>query len=315
MEIRDAELLFTPDSAELRFLPEGPYPLGPDRFSWVAIQHGAEATIGSLNIYDAGAKKSQSFPLPGRPGFAFPTTRDGVFVVGAERSVGLFDTADSSWTPWDILVDAEVSGTIINDGMVFEHGLIFGTKDLEFKTKKAGLYFWRQADERLFTLADDQVCSNGKVVCELEGKLTLLDIDSPTRMVSAYDLDVDAGTISNQRMVVDLREEKYVPDGMIQTPCGKSLVVAMYNPTDVPHGEARQYSIATGEVEAVWRCARAPQVTCPQLVMMDGQVKLVLTSAVEHMNAERLAVHCDSGSLFVGETTFDQLGAVPRYRV
>ncbi len=67
-----AQVLFRPSTSELRFLPEGPYPLGPSKISWVAIQHGATGANGSLNILDLATGVNESFPLPGRPGFAFP---------------------------------------------------------------------------------------------------------------------------------------------------------------------------------------------------------------------------------------------------
>jgi sugar lactone lactonase YvrE len=35
-----ADVLFAPESAELKFLPEGPIDLGAGKFSWVAIAHG-----------------------------------------------------------------------------------------------------------------------------------------------------------------------------------------------------------------------------------------------------------------------------------
>ena len=89
------EVLFRPETEQLRFLPEGPYPYGDDRLSWVAIQHGADAKTGSLNLFDFRSRSNQSLELPGRPGFAFPTNRDGVFVTGMERQVGLFDTGNS----------------------------------------------------------------------------------------------------------------------------------------------------------------------------------------------------------------------------
>ncbi len=41
-----AELLFGPTDNDLRFLPEGPFDLGGGRFSWVGIQHGANAKFG-----------------------------------------------------------------------------------------------------------------------------------------------------------------------------------------------------------------------------------------------------------------------------
>jgi sugar lactone lactonase YvrE len=102
---------------------------------------------------------------------------------------------------------------------------------------------------------------------------------------------------------------------MILTPDGKSVIVALYNPTDAPHGEARQFSLATGKTEAVWRTPGSPQVTCPQLIKIDGAIKLILTTAVENMPAERRPKHPKAGCIFVGDTTFDSLPDQPLARV
>ena len=175
------EVVLKPDNDDLRFLPEGPYPFGQNKLSWVAIQHGADAKVGSLNILDLLTGENRSCDLPGRPGFAFPTDRENTFVIGLERTVGLFDLESNRWTPLIEGIDQAVSGTIINDGILFADGLIFGTKDLRFQEKKAGLYLWRYRDQQLVQLRDDQICSNGKGILQSEGKTTLIDIDSPTK--------------------------------------------------------------------------------------------------------------------------------------
>ena len=65
-----AKPLFEPSQDELRFLPEGPRRLrGTDSLGWVAIQHGADLAIGSLNVLDLATGANRSIPLPGRPGF------------------------------------------------------------------------------------------------------------------------------------------------------------------------------------------------------------------------------------------------------
>ena len=84
-------VLYRPETAEQRYLPEGPYSLGPNRLSWVSIQHGVAATCGAINVFDIRTGQNRSYTLPGRPGFAFPTDEPGTFVAGADRSVGLFD--------------------------------------------------------------------------------------------------------------------------------------------------------------------------------------------------------------------------------
>lgn len=316
MKIVETEVLFHPDSPELRFLPEGPYHLGGSRMSWVAIQHGSESLVGSINILDTTTKQNSTYRLPGRPGFAFPTNRPNVFVAGVEREVGLFDTTTGSWTVLLSGVDENTTNTIINDGTVYQDNLIFGCKELEFKTKKAGLYLWRGFDNRLIQLRNDQICSNGKaVITAADGKLLLIDIDSPSKTITSSTLDIQAGTVSDTKAIVDLNHEDVFPDGMIITPDQKSLIVALYDPGDPHFGAARQYSLSDGQLQAIWTCAGSPRVTCPQLIQHEGRVRLVLTTAVEHMSPEQQKRHPLAGSLFVGDTSFDSVGDQPVFSV
>ncbi len=307
----ECRVLFRPETDALRFLPEGPYSLPNGKMSWVGIQHGGDSTVGSVNILDLSSGTNQSFELPGRPGFAFPTSRPGVFVCGVERTVGLFDLNDGSWAELNADIDNKVDNTIINDGVVFADHLIFGCKELEFKTKKAGLYL-RRPDGAMTQLRSDQICSNGKAVQKnADGTLTLIDIDSPSKTITRCSLDLVSGTVTEPEVIVDLQSEEVFPDGMLVTPDGNSLIVALYDPGDPEAGAARQYGLASGELEAVWTCPGSPRVTCPQLIEVDGSVKLVLTTAVEHMEAEQQGKHPNAGCLFVGDTTFASIGDQP----
>lgn len=313
-EILDARPLFRPADAGVRFLPEGPYPLGESRFSWVGIQHGADAANGSLHRFDMLTGHDERFDLPGRPGFAFPATDGQSWVIGLEREVGLFDTVSGRWSPFCGPVDAAVSETIINDATLIDEGLVFGCKHLRFTEKKAGLYFWRGADRRLFQLRCDQICSNGKKIVTRHGQTELLDIDSPTKTVVAYPFDAAAGGLGPPRVVLDLRDGPSFPDGMVLTPDGASAIIAFYDPRDVEHGEARQYALSDGAVQRVWRTPGSPRVTCPALVPHNGGVALVLTTAVEHMTAEEERRHPHAGCLFVAETPWTAVPPSPRFR-
>ena len=309
----DAELLLLPDSAELRFLPEGPTATAPGKFSWVAIQHGPQATRGSLNLYEIASKTNRSFELPGRPGFAKPTTTEGVFVVGCERELGTFDTRNGSWQPFAKGIDAAVEGTIINDGTLYGDNIVFGTKDLEFKTKKAGLYLYRGRDQKLVQLRSDQICSNGKFVFDAgAGQLHLIDIDSPTRKVVRYQLDIEAGKLSAAETLIDLTSLDGVPDGMTATADFKSVIISFYNPNPAEFGETRQYELSTGQLQTTWRTRHSPQATCPVLLPMpDGSVKLIITTAVEHMPAERQQQSSNAGGLFIADTPFRSAPSLP----
>ena len=260
-EIRQATPLNLPDSNALRYLPEGPIPLADGLVSWVAIQHGSDATTGSLNLLDLQAETNRSFDLPGRPGFAFPCQQEQTFVVGCERSIGLFDVSTGSWESLCEGIDGGVDNTIINDGVVFEDNLIFGTKDLEFATKKAGLYLYRGSDRKLICLRDDQICSNGKGILKAEdGSLRLLDIDSPTRQVVSYIIDIADGRLGPARVVLDFAGDPAVPDGAILTPDEKGLIVSMFRPEVAEHGETRWYDIASGELRCTWQTHLSPRI-------------------------------------------------------
>ena len=139
MTTTTCDILFRPASAELKFLPDGPYSGPGGMLSWVAIQHGPDATDGSLNLLDIALGQNHTYQLPGRPGFAFPTTRQDIYVVGAERSLGLLDFKSREWTELTRGIDCGVSNTIIDDGVVYHDCLLLGCKDLDFATSKAGL--------------------------------------------------------------------------------------------------------------------------------------------------------------------------------
>ncbi len=311
-----ADLLFLPDNEPLRFLPEGPYAIGGGRFSWVGIQHGANATVGSLNIYDLHDRTNQSFELPGRPGFARPTNVEGTFLVGCERELGLFDISTATWKPLCDGIDSDVANTIINDGTTYGSNIVFGTKDLEFKTKKAGLYLYRSHDGKLVRLRNDQICSNGKDIIDIGGKLHLFDIDTPTQRVVRYRLDINSGSITDCETVIDLTALDSFPDGMCLTPDEQSTIISFYNPNPAEFGETRQYSLISGELERIWQTPGSPQATCPLLIEHpDGSVKLIITTAVEHMPADRRSASPLAGAIFIADTDFSHAPSAPQFPI
>ena len=92
---------------------------------------------------------------------------------------------------------------------------------------------------------------------------------------------------------------------MTITPDGKGLIVAIFKIEPADHGETRCYDIATGEVTDVWRTPGSPQNTCPQLVRVGDEVKLIITHrGEENMTPETLANCPEAGRLFVGETDY-----------
>ena len=124
MQINQTSVLLDPECRQLRFLPEGPIADGIQGFSWVAIQHAEDATHGSLNIFDWRTRSNSNYDLPGRPGFAFPTELEGIFVAGLERRVMMVNVATGEKTVMSDEIDQNVENTIINDGVPFSEGII-----------------------------------------------------------------------------------------------------------------------------------------------------------------------------------------------
>jgi sugar lactone lactonase YvrE len=120
--------------------------------------------------------------------------------------------------------------------------------------------------------------------------------------VVKYTIDLLSGTSDEPRVVIDLRTEAGVPDGMTMTPDGRSAIISLYQPEPAPQGRTIQVSFETGEVEKVWTVDASPQVTCPQWVSYNGNAALVMTTAVENMPSSRRAESPNAGSIFMCET-------------
>jgi sugar lactone lactonase YvrE len=307
MQVFEATPFYTPDSAALRFLPEGPrvmqnYPSADPILGWVAIQESFERLPGSMNLLNLRTMENDCHPVPGRAGFFAETDRPGVVVVGLERDLVLYDLQARQLIgkPVPVSTDERV---VINDGVAVAEGVLFGTKHTTFKERIACMYLYATATGRLHTLHSQQICANGKFLADG----SLVDIDSPNKTLDHYEFDHTRLELGERRIIADFRDTPLFPDGLRPSPDGKSVVVAFYNPEMAPEGLARQYRIADGELLNEWRLPGSPRVTCPEILELDGRVKVLFTTAVEGMDpAVPLA-----GSMFVGESDFDRVPAPP----
>jgi sugar lactone lactonase YvrE len=312
-----ARVLHRPTPADA-WLPEGPRLLGQHSFSWITIQRGANASHGALHVFRTQRGENRSWRLPGRPGFAIPTPREGVFLLGMERSLGLYDTAAARFSPLATGIDQHTDGTIINDAALCRDGVVFGCKDTEFRTPKAGLWFWRSNDRQLFCLRRDQLCSNGKILRPLgTGRYELFDIDSPTRVIVRSELDVASGTLSPPKIAVDLRHERAVPDGCVLLPGSDEALVAMFDPGPLPddepvRGRVLRCHLRRGTVLGAIHTPGAAQVTCPALVQTQHGPQVVMTTAAEGLGEEALRAQPNAGCLFLAPLP-GQLVAEPEY--
>jgi sugar lactone lactonase YvrE len=290
------------------FLGEGPRAVvvgsGPE-LVWVDIQTGTDSTGGTVQRHNFATRLTQRIPAPGRPGFVLPLAGGDRILVGIEKALRVCDLATGTWgEPLATIPDGNPR-TILNDAEVVPGGraVVFGTKDTKFDkaARLAHLYLYTVDDNRITVLADKQVCSNGKVFASDAGGLILFDIDTPTRRVVRYRLDVAARAATFDRVALDLAERVGSPDGM--RGCGDgTAVVAFYDHEYAAAGRAVRFDLTTGDEVEEWTTPGSPRVTCPLLMKRPDGVKLILTTAVEGMAAEMRAKCPNAGRLFVADT-------------
>ena len=309
-----AQPFFSPSSEALRYLPECPRMLhncgDSPMVGWVGIQHGSDSKTGSLNILNLQTRENTSHALPGRPGFYAESVDPGVLLVGVERRLIFYDINRREVTETGVDIPAP-ERVIINDGTPVPNGVVFGSKDVNFKDEIAAIYFYNTQLGYLCVLREKQICSNGKVLLSHGETSTLVDIDSPRKNLVAYDANLEGCALHDPRILADFQKYDGVPDGMKLTPDGKSVVVAFYNPNAAEFGVVRQVNLETGAVEAEWRLPGSPRVTCPEFVSLDGRVMLLLTTAIEGMPDEIRKQAPHAGDLYVGETDFTRLPPSP----
>jgi sugar lactone lactonase YvrE len=308
--VTTASLWFAPSREINRFLPEGPRLLPSGDFIWVNIQKRPDARDGLVYLRSRATRQVRILPVPGRPGFVFPTDNPALVLVGCEKCVGLLDLDTLAWHPLATIPDADPR-TIINDGEIVPGGkaIVFGTKDTRFADAIAHLYLHTADGNQLSVLAGGMTCSNGKVFAD--GGRTLYDIDTPRKVVTEYELDVEKRTLTEKGIALDLRHRPDSPDGMCDAGDG-TVIVAFYNPEYADAGRAVRFRLHTGEVLDEWLTPGSPRVTCPLLFEDEGKVKLLLTTADEGMAPELRAKCPNAGCLFVADTA---LSAVPAAEV
>ncbi len=321
MRTTEARVYHRPIREEHGFLPEGPREMiveGRLSLVWVSIQDGPGATKGSIHSRGMELTGADfSIPCPGRPGFLLPAAGGDRVLVGLEKEVRVLDCGRGCWQVPLATIPDDNPRTIINDGEVVPGGkaVVFGTKDTQFKEPIAALYLYTVDDNRVSLLADKQLCSNGKVFRTEGDSLILFDIDTPTRKVVRYRLDVAARTATPDGVAVDVADRVGFPDGMCD--CGDgTAIIAFYNPDFAEVGKAIRFDLATGKAVEDWTTPGSPRVTCPLLVKRPdwfrraphdktSGVKLILTTATEGMPADMRAKCPNAGCLFIADTELE----------
>ena len=225
-------------------------------------------------------------------------------LVGFDKELQVGDLSSGTWDDPLATIPDDDPRTMINDARwcPAARPSCSARRIREFKEPIANLYLYTVDDNRVSVLADKQTCSNGKVFASDSRGLILYDIDTPTRKVARYRLDVAARTATPDGVALDVSNQVGSPDGMCD--CGDgTVIVAFYNPDFAAAGQAIRFNLSTGEAIEKWTTPGSPRVTCPLLVKRPDGVKLILTTATEGMPAEMRAKCPNAGCLFIADTS------------
>ncbi|MBW4082973.1 SMP-30/gluconolactonase/LRE family protein [Paenibacillus sp. S150] len=253
------------------------------RLYWVNIE-GKQ-----LRIFDPGTRSEKiyafeqmiSAAVPAAGGGWVVALQDGIYIFQEDRPLKLL-----------ALVETDISGNRLNDAKCDSRGrLWFGSMSMEDKRGAGSLYVMESQGEVRKVLSGISI-SNGLAWDDSRGLMYY--IDTLTRGVDAMDYDLDSGTVSGRRTVVQFPEGAGGPDGM--TIDGEGMIwVAHWNGSCVsrwnPHtGEQ------TGKIEVP-----APLVT--SCAFGGGQLdELFITTARVGMSSEELQRWPLAGGLFKAKT-------------
>ena len=195
--------------------------------------------IHEKKIYslDPATEAINIYTLPEKIGVAVPAT-DGKLIVGLQNGMAIFNPEDTS-LEYVSHVEKEVADNRFNDGKCDAMGRFWaGTMHEQELISKGGLYSFdgRSVKKHLSHIG----VSNG-LDWSADNK-TFFYIDSLSLEVKAFDFDLETGSLSNQKVVINVDVSQGYPDGMTIDNNGH-LWIAHWD-----GGCIRQWDPGTGEV-------------------------------------------------------------------
>jgi sugar lactone lactonase YvrE len=258
---------------------------GPAWDAGAGVLHWVDIHAGKLHTFDPSNGENRTLSLGEPIGCAAPSRAGGL--VLALRS-GFWTLSLPTGTLVRLSAPEQIPGNRFNDGKCDPAGrFLAGTMDDAEKEASGSLYSCAPGGA-VKTLLTGLRISNG-LTWSPDYK-TFYFIDTPTRMVMAYDYDLDTGGIANPRPVVRLPEGMGWPDGMTSDTTGM-LWIALWGGTRVT-----RWNPLTGLLMAEYP---VPALNVTSCIFGGADLSdLYITSARKGMTEAQLAEYPLSGGLF-----------------
>ncbi|GAA4339030.1 SMP-30/gluconolactonase/LRE family protein [Pigmentiphaga soli] len=224
-------------------------------------------------------------PLPHYPS-AYAFRRGGGMLMAYRNGLAMLDPATGKSDPFEA-TGLDFSRERFNDGICDRAGRFWiGTMDPRMKERNGSLYRI-DPDLAVTRMASGLVVSNG--ISFSPDDRTMYHHDSRSKVVFAYDFDIDKGDIRNQRVFIDFTGRPGNPDGGT-TDAEGNLWIA-----EIGAGRVVQFDPRGRQIRAI----ELP-VTRPSSVMFGGKdlSTLFITSMRHGLKPEELAQQPLAGCLF-----------------
>jgi sugar lactone lactonase YvrE len=262
-------------------LGEGPIWDPRHRCLWWVNINGPE-----LQSYDPVTRAHRRFALPGTHVGSFALRASGGLVLSIDRGLSAFDPASGICTPL-LTVETAPDGNRLNDGRCDRRGRFWvGTMGISERGETGSLYRIG-ADRQVARQFGGVVIPNSTAFSPDDR--TMYFADTPQKKIWAYDFDIEAGTIANRRVFVDMRDHPGYPDGSCVDADGY-----LWN-AEYGGGRVVRYS-PDGKIDRVVKVP-ASQTTCCAFGG-DTLRTLFITSATQRMTADQLKAEPEAGALF-----------------
>lgn len=251
------------------------------------VLHFVDIHAGDLHAYDP-VHAAHTVHHWGEPlGCLAPASGGGLILALQRTGLARFDPAGGALTPL-LHPEPHLPGNRFNDGKCDPAGrFLVGTMDDAEQTAGGSLYSLSPQGSVEKLLSGLRI-SNG-LAWSPDGR-TFYFIDTPTRLVMAYDYDLATGALANPRPAVRVPEALGWPDGMAADAEGM-LWVALWGGAQIT-----RWDPATGRLLAAVRLPALNVTSCafggPELS------DLYVTSARKGMTAAQLEQYPHSGGLF-----------------
>jgi D-xylonolactonase len=166
-----------------------------------------------LHRADVATDCIMSLAMPQRVGWAIPVAASNELLLGLQGGFALVSATSEAATPSWIARPFADPSLRLNDAKADSTGAVWaGSMNNDDESRSDGCLFRLSPDGQLEVMDTGYMVANGPAISPDES--LMLHTDSGRRTIYAFDLNVQAGKITNRRVWKQFTESEGYPDGM-----------------------------------------------------------------------------------------------------